>query len=118
MFTILEWLFLISGGLTAAYMTKLFVAIFVEKNGDGARQASYEVKKGYWNPGTGFALTASAGILVLWGLAPGFTMDPVAWLGQGFMGLKESGEQVAFYSPGNLAGAAVSMGIGAAVNTV
>ena len=118
MFTILEWLFLISGGLTAAYMTKLFVAIFVEKNGDGARQASYEVKKGYWNPGTGFALTASAGILVLWGLAPGFTMDPVAWLGQGFMGLKESGEQVAFYSPGNLAGAAVSMGIGAAVYIV
>ncbi|GFH95455.1 Na(+)/H(+) antiporter subunit D [Lachnospiraceae bacterium] len=118
MFTILEWLFLISGGLTAAYMTKLFVAIFVEKNGDGARQASYEVKKGYWNPGTGFALTASAGILVLWGLAPGFTMDPVAWLGQGFMGLKESGEQVAFYSPGNLAGAVVSMGIGAAVYIV
>ena len=26
-----EWLFLLSGGLTAAYMTKLYVAIFVEK---------------------------------------------------------------------------------------
>ena len=30
----IEWIFLISGGLTAAYMTKLFFAIFVEKNAD------------------------------------------------------------------------------------
>ncbi len=29
--TIIEWLFLFSGGLTAAYMLKLFVAIFIEK---------------------------------------------------------------------------------------
>ena len=29
--TLVEWLFLFSGGLTAAYMTKLFVAIFIEK---------------------------------------------------------------------------------------
>ncbi len=29
--TAVEWLFLFSGGLTAAYMTKLFVAIFIEK---------------------------------------------------------------------------------------
>ena len=27
-----EWIFLLSGGLTVAYMTKLFVAIFIEKN--------------------------------------------------------------------------------------
>lgn len=36
--TAVEWLFLFSGGLTAAYMIKLFVAIFVEKGeGDGKR---------------------------------------------------------------------------------
>ena len=29
--TFVEWLFLLSGGLTAAYMLKLFIAIFVEK---------------------------------------------------------------------------------------
>ena len=30
----IEWAFLISGGLTAAYMTKLYVAVFIEKNSD------------------------------------------------------------------------------------
>ena len=32
LFTLLEWLFLFTGGLTLAYMVKLFVCIFVEKN--------------------------------------------------------------------------------------
>ncbi len=117
-FTAVEWLFLISGGLTVAYMTKLFVAVFVEKNADAGRQASYEEKKPYMNRVTGFALTASAVILLLWGLAPKLTMDPAARLGQGFMGLKEAGEEVAYYSLGNLSGALISIGIGAAVYLV
>ena len=40
-----EWIFLVSGGLTAAYMTKLFVALFVEKNADPAVQAKYDAQK-------------------------------------------------------------------------
>lgn len=117
-FTAVEWLFLISGGLTVAYMTKLFVAVFVEKNRDARRQASYEEKKPYMNRVTGFALTASAVILLFWGLAPRLTMDPAARLGQGFMGLAEAGEEVAYYSLGNLSGALISIGIGAAVYLV
>jgi len=118
LFTAVEWLFLISGGLTAAYMAKLFVAIFVEKNEDAARQASYEEKKPYMNRVTGFALTASAAILLFWGLAPRLTMDPVARLGQGFMGLVGAGEEVDYMSAGNLSGALISMGIGAVVYLV
>ena len=118
LFTAVEWLFLISGGLTAAYMAKLFVAIFVEKNSDAERQASYEEKKPYMNVVTGFALTASAVILLLWGLAPELTMDPVARQGQGFMGLTKAGENVTYYSPGNLTGALISIGIGVAVYLV
>lgn len=57
---------------------------------------------------TGFALTASSVILLLWGLVPGVTMYPAARLGQGFMGLTEAGENVACYSLGNLAGALIS----------
>lgn len=44
LFSAVEGLFLVSGGLTAAYMTKLFVAVFVEKNQDADRQAFYEEK--------------------------------------------------------------------------
>lgn len=115
LFTAVEWLFLISGGLTLAYMTKLFVAIFVEKNADAGRQASYDEKRPYMNRVTGFALTVSAVILLFWGLAPGLTMDPVSRLGQGFMQLTQFGEKVAYFSWGNLVGALVSIGIGTIV---
>lgn len=118
LFTLVEWIFLLSGGLTVAYMTKLFVAIFVEKNEDETRQAAYDENKPYMNRTTGFALTLSAAVLLLWGLTPRLTMDRVARLGQGFMGLSHSGEAVAYYSWGNLAGAMVSLGIGAAVYLV
>lgn len=118
LFTAIEWIFLFSGGLTVAYMAKLFVAIFVEKNEDAARQAAYEEKKPYMNRASGFALTASAVILLVWGLAPHLTMDRAARLGQGFMGLQEAGEAVAYYSGKNLTGALISIGIGAVVYLV
>ena len=35
-FKIVEGLFLFAGGLTLAYMTKIFVAVFVEKNADSS----------------------------------------------------------------------------------
>ncbi|MBO5283407.1 MAG: NADH dehydrogenase [Lachnospiraceae bacterium] len=115
LFTAIEWIFLFSGGLTVAYMAKLFVAIFVEKNADAARQAAYEEKKPYMNRASGFALTVSAVILLVWGLVPHVTMDRAARLGQGFMGLQEAGEAVAYYSWRNLSGALISIGIGAVV---
>ncbi len=65
-----EIIFLFSGGLTAAYMTKLFIAVFVEKNKDDGKQAQYDEKRKYMNPGSGFALSASAIVLFLWGLFP------------------------------------------------
>ena len=37
-----EWIFLISGGCTFAYMLKLFICIFVEKNPDPQRQRKYD----------------------------------------------------------------------------
>lgn len=118
LFTAVEWLFLFSGGLTVAYMTKLFVAIFVEKNADAERQAAYDERKPYMNRVTGSALTASVVILLLWGLVPQLTMDRAARLGHGFMGLAQAGEAVHYYSWRNLAGAAVSIGIGAVVYMV
>ena len=37
-----EWIFLLSGGMTLCYMTKLFVSIFVERNEDAALQVAYD----------------------------------------------------------------------------
>ena len=110
-----EYTFLFSGGLTAAYMTKLYAAIFVEKNENGEVQRSYDNNKNYMNRESGFALGVSALILLIWGLFPHKIMDPVAALGQGMMHLEEAGETVAYFSQKNLSGAVISLGIGALV---
>ncbi|MCD7763058.1 MAG: complex I subunit 5 family protein [Lachnospiraceae bacterium] len=115
LFRALEYLFLFSGGLTVAYMTKLFVAIFVEKNTDADLQKTYDDQKKYMNPASTFALTGSALALLIWGLFPHGIMDRAARLGQTFMGLEEFGETVSYFSLKNLSGAAISIGIGAVV---
>lgn len=113
--TAVEWIFMFSGGLTVAYMTKLFVAVFVESNTDKDLQAKYDGQKKYMNPASTFALTFSALVLLVWGLLPGKLMNSAAALGQTFMNLEEYGEEVSYFSLGNLKGAAISILIGAAV---
>ena len=110
-----EYIFLLSGGLTVAYMTKLFTAIFIERNADESRQQEYDSKKHYMGPASIFALGGSAIILFVWGLLPHFTMDRAAELAQGFMGLKEAGRSVTYFSLTNLRGALISIVIGALV---
>lgn len=113
-----ELIFLISGGLTIAYMTKLFIAVFVEKNKDAGKQAQYDEKRKYMNPGSCFALSASAFVLFLWGLFPHTLMDRAARLGSSFMNpaaSEEAGEAVAYFSFSNLKGAVISIVVGAVV---
>ncbi len=113
-----EILFLVSGGLTAAYMTKLFAAVFVEKNEDAGKQAEYDKKKPYMNPGSMFALSASAAVLFVWGLFPHMLMDSAARFGGYFMNpvtMESGGEAVSYFSFANLKGALISIGIGALV---
>ena len=113
-----EIIFLASGGLTAAYMTKLFIAVFVEKNKDAGKQAQYDEKRKYMNPGSSFALSVSAFVLFLWGLFPHTLMDRAARLGSYFMNLtaeEGTGEAVAYFSFSNLKGALISIVIGAVV---
>ncbi|MCC8167868.1 MAG: complex I subunit 5 family protein [Clostridiales bacterium] len=114
-FTALEYLFLFSGGMTVAYMTKLFVAIFVERNADEEKQRSFDENKHYMAPDTAFALTGSAVVLLVWGLFPHSIMNRAAELAQGMMRLGEFGEKVSYFSLKNLSGAAISIAIGAVV---
>lgn len=110
-----EYLFLFSGGLTIAYMTKLYVAIFIEPNEDGYLQEKYDTLRNYMNPQSTFALAGSALVLLLWGALPHSLMDRAAQMAQGFMRLEEPGHTVHYFSPANLQGAAVSIVTGAAV---
>ena len=115
----IEWAFLISGGLTVAYMTKLYVAAFVEKNSDSAVQEKYDNLRGtYMNGLSATVLTISATLLPIMGLLPGQVMSRVADLGQGFMQVEKEAGKVAWFSFENLKGAAISILIGAIIYLV
>ena len=112
----IEWAFLISGGLTIAYMTKLYVAIFIEKNTDESVQAKFDAMNGkYMNKVGAFALTLSATLLPAMGLLPHVVMDGLADMSQSFMNTDHAAESVAYFSLTNLKGAAISLAIGTLV---
>ncbi len=105
-----EWIFLISGGLTAAYMTKLFVAIFLAPRAPGQRPAVRE----YLSKETQVALGAGALALLVLGVTPGATMEPLAQWASAFLSA-DAGHGVHYFAWVNLKGSCISLGIGAAV---
>ncbi len=107
-----EWIFLISGGMTLAYMTKLYIAVFIEENPDKKEQARFEQMKGYMSPLSAFAIGGSAVILPLLGVVPGLLSDRIADLGQSFMHLEGEVHGVSYFSLTNLKGGFISIGIG------
>ncbi len=112
---LVEWLFLISGGMTLAYMTKLYVVVFVEKNADEALQAKYDGMKPYMNMGNRILLAFSATIFVVLGVLPNWLFDRVADMGQSFMGLTEFEETVRYFSWENLQGSLTSIIFGVCI---
>ena len=111
----IEWIFLLSGGITLAYMTKLFVAVFLEENRDKAVQEKFDRQTDHWTPLCAGALTAVGCGIFLMGLLPGRTMDRLADLAQGFLGVHHAGHAVHYFAWVNLKGALISLAIGAAL---
>ena len=112
---IIEWLFLFSGGLTVAYMCKLFVAVFLEENQDQALQASYDANTSYIGITGKTALTVAAVLFPLFGMMPHLSMDRLADLAQSFMGAEGEAHRIAYFSLANLKGGLISIGIGLAI---
>lgn len=111
-----EWLFLISGGITVAYMMKLYVAVFVEKNADPGVQQEYDHFDGnFLSLRSKTALGGSAVLIPLLGILPHQIMDNLAILGEGFLGSSGVSEEIAYFSISNLKGILISAGIGLAV---
>ena len=108
-----EWIFLISGGMTIAYMTKLYVAVFVEQNQDAMLQAKYDGMKKYMNPLSARVLTICAVIFPVMGMFPYMTMDKMADMSEGFMGWDHAGHSVDYFTWVNLKGSVISIVIGA-----
>ena len=78
---VIEYLFLFSGGLTIAYMTKLFVVLFVEKNADEKVQAEYDLQKRYISQSSKIAIGLCAAVIPFIGILPHLTADNIARYG-------------------------------------
>lgn len=112
MMQVFEWIFLISGGMTIAYMLKLYVAVFVEENKDAAVQAKYDGMKKYLSPVSAVVLTACAVLFPIMGMFPHTTMDIMADMSEGFMGWNHAGHSVDYFTWVNLKGSVISIAIG------
>lgn len=106
-----EWVFLFTGGMTVAYMLKLFIALFVDKNPE--RQDEFdEMSSHYMTPLSRTVLVAAAAVLPVLGMVPNMTMDRIADMGQGFFLGSGHAHAVAYFSFTNLKGGLISIGIG------
>lgn len=110
-----EWLFLLSGGMTVGYMTKLVVCLFFERNHDPEVQRQYDATQPAATPFLMGLLTACAALCPLLGLIPHGTLDRIAAFAQDFFPTPGLEEQVRYFSLTNLKGGAISIAIGLAL---
>ena len=126
----IECVFLLTGGMTFAYMLKLFAALFIEKgvpeneeavhvNGDDAQ--AYVTEEGtdhghadgkYMNGESMCALGLPVLVLLILGLMPYKLADRIAALAFPFMSGPKEAESIAYFSLTNLKGSAISILIG------
>lgn len=110
-----EWLFLLSGGMTVGYMTKLIICLFFERNRDEAVQRQYDETKLAATPFLLWLLTGCAALCPLLGTLPHLCMDPIARFAQDFFPTEGLAEAVSYFSLTNLKGGAISIAIGLAL---
>ncbi len=104
-----EWVFLVSGGFTFAYMLKLFLCIFVERNKDEKIQAGYDKERSCMNMWSTAAICIPSVFMVLLGQPA--VMKRLAL----FMTGRDEILEFRAFIPANLKGGLISLAIGAAV---
>ena len=107
-----EIIFLLSGGITIAYITKIYSCLFLEKNVSIKKQEEFDGMKKYYNSATGIALIGSVIILPLIGMLPTIIADPLITMGQGFFGAENSFEKVRYFTFENIKGSFISISVG------
>ena len=106
-----EWVFLLSGGLTLAYMARLFYILFIAAK----PEHQHHKQDRYMTPMTAAVLVIGGILMPLLGSFPHQTMDKIAAYALPFFRREPLAHAVHYFSPANLKGAAVSVTIGALV---
>lgn len=108
-YNVCEWIFLFAAGITTAYMLKIYIALFWQKN--TAHQAKFDAMNGrYMNRTTAFALCASMVLIPVLGIFPDI-LEALSRMSAGFTGI-HSVSGVHYFSLANLKGGAISLLIG------
>jgi len=115
-FQLIEGIFTLTGGLTTAYMIKLFVCICLEKNQWSQKKLAKTNKK-YMTKLSGGVLLVCALILPVLGVLPYAFMIPIGTWGQDFMMRFYPPYEIDFLAWINLRGALMSLLIGVIVYT-
>lgn len=111
----IEKLFLIGSGMTAAYMIKLYIALFVEKNEDANVQKKMDEKKPYMSVRSEIGLCIAMLLIPIIGLLPHSILDRLANQGIEFLTLEPVNEYIAFYTWTNIKGILVCALIGVVI---
>ena len=109
LFQAVEWIFLISGALTAAYMFKLFAALFLS---EPVRHS--HSRRAYVSTPNAVLLTLAASVLPLLGIFPHRLMTPIGALGAPFMNGHPPAHPVDYFAWSNLKGSVLTLALGAA----
>ena len=105
--TVVEWLFLFSGGLTAAYLTKIYVAIFWQKGKETGKQ--------WGKPLSVIALCLAAVALPVLGLTPHAIAERISGATLDFTGGHTFDHAIHYFAWTNLKGVVISLAIGMVV---
>ena len=108
--TVIEWLFLFSGGLTAAYMLKLFITIFVQKPTEKT-----PVTHGKTSVLSAVSLIISAIPLLVVGVLPHAVAEKISLTMIPFIDGHDFHHQVHYLAFTNLKGVLISLAIGITV---
>lgn len=104
-FLVCEYLFLIAGGLTFAYMLKLFVCLFIKFPNNDLETSQYVTPK------TKITLSIVAACLVILGVFPNQTFGIIGSFTAEFFGA-HSTDHISYFTFSNLKGSAISICIG------
>lgn len=97
-----EWLFIFGGAMTVAYMLKLCIALFIEKNPDAGLQETYDSQTKYMSISAASGLFITAVLFPILGILPNWTLEKLADFSLGFLGFAEPMRPVPYFSPANL----------------
>ena len=103
-----EWLFVLTGGLTLAYMLKLYLCLFWERGGERDRQAEPMFSKA-----SAILLSLCAAAVWAMGLFPSAILGGIGKLSAGFF--QTDAVAVSSFTAESLTSAAITIGVGLAV---